>query len=454
MEALKNSFMEDKKLYKRSLQIAWPSVLESFFISLAGMIDTIMVSSLGPFAISAVGLTVQPKFIALIAFFAINTGISALVARRRGENDRKKANEVFVTAFTVAMILNIIITSVFFIWAEPIMKIAGSNSETHQSAVDYFRIIIGGQIFNIIAMSINAAQRGSGNTKIAFVTNLISSIINMIFNYLLIGGNFGFPALGIKGAAYATVLGTIVASILSIRSIFANDSLINIRYIIKNSIKPKIEQLKSIFNLSSTIFAENLAMRVGFIATSISAANLGTNTFAAHNAAMQFLSLSFSFGDGMQVAAVALTGRSLGEGNKEKAFKYAHVCQRIGFAMSVMLSLFYFVFGEFLMSRFFDDISIINTGMMLLDFISVILIMQVSQIIYGGALRSGGDVKYTLVASIMAVTFVRTGVTLFTVYVLKLGILGIWIGILSDQILRFLLLRNRFKKGYWTEIKI
>lgn len=94
-------------------------------------------------------------------------------------------------------------------------------------------------------------------------------------------------------------------------------------------------------------------------------------------------------------------------------------------------------------------------GTLLLDFITIILILQVSQIIYGGALRAGGDVKYTLKASILAVTIVRTSkVTLISVHVFNLGIIGIWLGILADQIVRFVLLRHRFKQGKWTRIKI
>lgn len=448
------SIKKDKKIYKRALQIAWPSVLESFFISIAGMIDTIMVSRLGPYAVAAVGLTVQPKFLALIAFFAVNTSISALVARRKGANDRKGANQVFVTAFTLAMVLNLLITIVFLFANSWIIDIAGSQADTHDVAVKYFRIIIGGQIFNVIPMAINAAQRGSGNTKIAFTTNLISSLVNITFNFLLIEGRFGFPELGVQGAAIATVLGTVVATVLSVFSLFKKESLVQVSYIVKNKIKPKMDALKSIFNLGSTIFVENLAMRIGFVATSVIAANLGTDSFAAYNVAMQFLSLSFAFGDGMQVAAVALTGRALGSGDKDMAYKYAHVSQRIGLTMSIILSLIYISLSRVMFGFFFTEEHIIEMGQILMLFIAFILILQVSQIIYGGCLRAGGDVKYTLMASIIAVSIVRTLVTIATVYLFDMGIIGIWLGILADQIVRYVLLRNRFKTGIWTTIKI
>ena len=446
--------MKDKLYYKRALQMAWPSVLESFFLAFAALIDTMMVATLGSYAVASVGLTNQPKFIAYAIFFAINTAVSALVARRRGQNDRKGANIVLITAISISAILCILITFVTIYFSNDLMLFAGSNFETHDPAKKYFDIIIAGMIFNIIAMCINAAQRGTGNTKIAFTTNLTSSIINVIFNFLLINGNLGFPKLGIQGAAYATVLGSVIACLMSISSIFKIISFVNIKYIIKHKIKPKIEAAKSIFSLSISLFLENIFMRIGFLTTAITAAKLGTAAFAAHNAAMGLLSVSFSFGDGMQVAAVALSGNALGKEDKKLAFKYGHICQRIGLAMSIILSIILFIFSREIMMSFFKEEHIIEMGIMTIRFLMIILLLQISQIIYGGCLRAGGDVKYTLISSIISVTIIRTGATILFTSVLGLGLMGIWIGIACDQLSRFILLRHRFKQGKWVDIKI
>lgn len=451
------NFSKDKQFYKRAIMIAWPSVLESFFIALASMIDTIMVSALGSYAISAVGLTNQPKFIALTVFIAINTAISALIARRRGQKDKKGANEVFVTAFVISILLCVFITAIFLIYIEDIIHLAGSNVDTHDAAVSYLKVIVGGQIFNVIAMTINAAQRGSGNTKIAFTTNLVSSVVNIIFNFLLINGNLGFPALGVTGAAIATVAGTVVASIMSFISLYNGNSMIQVKYIYKHKIKPKMDSLKSIFNLSYTIFLESIMMRIGFLATALTAANLGTDVFAAHNAALNYLNIAFSFADGMQVAAIALSGRALGAEKKDIAIKYVHVCQRIGFMISIIISGVLFIFGEDLMQLFFNPATqahLIEYGIHMTKYIMIIVLLQISQIIYGGALRSGGDVKFALYSTIISVSIVRTAATLILVNVFNMGLDGIWIGILVDQLLRYILLRYRFKTGLWTEIKI
>ena len=448
--------MQNNKLQilKETISTAWPAVLESFFISLAGMIDTMMVSALGTYAVSAVGLTTQPKFITLCFFFAINVAVSALVARRRGQKDQKNANEVLVTALVISIILCVVLSFLTVAFADPIIRFSGSASDTHNSAVTYFRIIQAGMIFNIISMVINAAQRGSGNTKIAMTTNVASSIVNIVFNYLLIGGNFGFPKWGLAGAAIATVLGTVVAAIMSIRSLFKKDSYVSIPYIIANKIRPVSTTVSSITSLSSNMLAENIAMRVGFLVTAMLAARLGTDAFAAHNVGMNFLSLGFSFGDGMQVAAVALIGRALGEKNPEKAKAYGNTAQAVGFGISLILAVILFFFGRNLFSLFFTQEDILADGVMLSRFIMIIVLFQISQVIFGGCLRGAGDVKYTLVASLISVTLIRSIVTYLLVVIWPLGLAGIWIGVLSDQLSRFLFLGIRFKKGKWVEYQI
>ena len=198
-----------KQGYQIAFQMAWPAVMESFFIALAGMVDSLMVSSIGAYAVAAVGLTTQPKFIGLCIFIAMNVSVSALVARRRGEKDRIGANQVLLMALIFTVVVGILISIAAVVFAEPIIRFCGANEDTQESAVLYFRIIMGGMIFNIISMAINASQRGAGNTKIAMRTNVTSNVVNMIGNYLLIQGHLGFPAMGIAGAALATVFGTI-----------------------------------------------------------------------------------------------------------------------------------------------------------------------------------------------------------------------------------------------------
>ena len=413
-----------------------------------------MVSALGTYAVSAVGLTVQPKFIALALFIAVSVAVSALVARRRGQQKQEEANRILATSIVFSIGACVVVTALFLIFMDPIIRFCGSNPDTHEGAIAYFRIIQGGMIFNVLSIVINAAQRGSGNTRIAMTTNVTSSIVNIIFNYLLIQGNFGFPALGLQGAAIATVLGTVVACIMSFCSLFHPGTFVSIPYIFKYHILPKVSVMWEVLRFSSNLLMENLAMRIGFMYTALIAARLGTDAFAAHNVAMNFLGVTFAFGDGMQVTAVALIGRSLGEKNPEKAKQYGSICQKFGLVISLCISIILLVGGKSMFSLFFTDPKVQEIGVMLCRYLVVIDIFQISQIIFAGCLRGAGDVKFTALVSLISVAIIRTAVTWFLTSIIPLELTGIWLGILADQVSRFILLSNRFRKGDWTSFQI
>ena len=443
-----------KENIKITIDMAWPAIIESFFVAFAGLVDSLMVSSLGSYAVAAVGLTTQPKFVGLCLFFALNVAISALVARRKGEGKQDAANRILYTAVIFIVIAAVVLSTLLVLFASPIIALCGSTPETHEGAVLYFRIIMGGMIFNCIQMGINSAQRGAGNTKITMRTNITSNTINIIANYLLIGGKFGFPAWGIKGAALATVLGTVVACIMSIMSILKPEGFISIPYIIKNKIKPAFSTFINLVKVGYSVFFEQLLMRIGFMLTAVMAAKQGTDAMAAHQVGMNIMGLSFSFGDGLQATAVALIGRSLGAGDKELAKEYGRICKMLGAIISVCLAVIYFVGARPLYGLFFEEEHIISIGVGIMRVIIFVVVFQISQVIYMGCLRGAGDTAYTAMASTISVTVIRTGVSFLCGYTLGLGIVGIWLGVLGDQVSRFIFASVRFKQGKWTEIKI
>ncbi len=447
-------FAYDKSIIKDSINMAWPAIVESFFVAFAGLVDSFMVSSLGKNAVAAVGLTTQPKFVGMSMFMATGVALSALVARRRGQDKKDDANNILITALCFIVVAAIALSVLLVALASPIIDLCGSSAETHDMAVTYFGIIMGGMIFNCIQIGINSAQRGAGNTRITMRTNVTSNVINIIFNYLLIGGHLGFPALGIAGAALATVLGTVVSCIMSICSLFNRQGFISIPYIFANRIKPSLEALLSLIKVGYSVFFEQILMRIGFMLTAIMAADMGTDAMAAHQVGMNIMGLSFSFGDGLQSAAVALIGRSLGQGKPELAKEYGRTCKMLGGCISVGLAVLYFLGARWLYSMFFREEEIVAIGVTIMYVIIFTVIFQIRQVIYMGCLRGAGDTLYTALSSTVSVTVIRTAVSFLGGYTLGLGITGIWLGVLGDQISRFLFASIRFKQGKWTEIKI
>ena len=440
------------EIIRDAVNVAWPSVLESFFVCLAGMVDTIMVGSLGSFAIAAVGLTTQPKFLGLAVFLSMNVAVSALVARRKGAGDRESANRIVRMALLITIGLTIIISSVFVAFASPIIKMVGSQADTHEYAVEYLQIIMGGLGFSTISLMLNAAQRGAGNTRIAMLTNVISNTVNVIFNYLLIGGNFGFPALGVRGAALATVIGTVCACTLSIASVLRKDGFINLRSV-KGWIADRMS-VRSLLNVGSSAFVEQICLRIGFLLFSMTVAHLGTTQMAAHQIGMNLMSMSFSFGDGLSVASVTLIGQSLGRKRPDMAKIYGNVCQKIGLLCACLVATIYFLFGKQIFTLFSQEAVILEYGGQIMRILSVILFFQIEQVVLFGCLRGAGDTKFTALVSLISVTFIRPGMSWLLCYPLGIGLIGAWLGTFCDQVLRFILTFLRFRKGEGTKIRL
>lgn len=400
-------------LFKTTINMAWPSMVESFLVALVGFIDTIMVSTLGSYAIAAVGLTQQPKFIGLALFMSMSTAISALVARRRGEQNRESAVRILKTCILVAVILTAIISVTFTAFADPIIRFAGSADDTHEAAVEYFQIIMGGIGFTTVMMIVNAAQRG---------------------------------------AALATVIGSVLGCAMSLHSMFAKSSFVYIRGV-KGFFTSKFD-VRSLLNVGSSAFVEQIFLRIGFLLFAITVANLGTTAYAAHQIGMNMMSLTFSLGDGLSVASVALIGRSLGEERRDLAKLYASMCQRIGLFCAFVMSMVFLFFGRNLYGLFSSEQEILDMGVMIMRMLCVIIYLQITQVIFFGCLRGAGDTKYTAFASMISVAIIRPGLSWLLCYPLGLGLLGVWLGLFGDQFMRFCLGYFRMKQGKWLKIKI
>ena len=443
---------ETKQVYKNAIDMAWPSAIESVLVGLVSAIDTMMVGSLGAGAIAAVGITNQPKFILLAIIFSLNVGVTAIVARRRGAKDRKGANRCLRQALVISVSLAFILSIIGFAFARPMLLFAGAQADVIDYAVTYFRIIAIGNFFTSVSLTINAAQRGSGNTKISMRTNIVANIVNVTFNYLLINGHLGFPRLGVTGAAIATMLGNIVAFSMSVRSITKADGFLHVK--LRSNWKLDKETIKGLAGISSSSFIEQICMRVGFLVTTMLVASLGTIAFATHQICMNMVNLSFTFGDGLGVGSSALVGQNLGAKRPDMATIYSKTIQRIALTIGAVLFLI-FIFGRhFLVDLFTDEAPIIQIGGQILIIVAMMSPLQTVSVVIGGTLRGAGDTKFVAYSSLISIGIVRPLTTWLFCYPLGFGIIGAWFSFMTDQCLRLVINSWRFKTGKWTKIRI
>ena len=440
------------ELYRKFLKVAWPSAIESCLICLVGVIDTVMVSKLGEEAIAAVGITNQPKFIVLAVIFSLNVGVTAVVARRKGEEDRVSANRTLRIAILVSLTAVLLTGSVAYIYAEPLLIFCGAEDIYLADAVTYFRILCIGLVFTALNITINAAHRGSGFTKISMRTNVIANLVNVLFNYLLINGIWFFPRLEIRGAAIATALGGFVSCVISFCTLFSKKYYLNFfQKVGKFSIR---ETLTPVFKVSSSAFVEQVFMRIGFLLYAIMVAKLGTLQYATHLACMNISTLSFSFGDGFAVAASALVGQNLGAGRPDLSKLYGKTGQRIAFIASTILFILFIVLRYPIIQLFSDEPEVIMLGANVLLLLAASTHFQTSQIVLNGCLRGAGDTRFVAIASLISIAIVRPALTWILCFPVGLGLYGAWLSLFFDHAFRFVSAFIRFNNNKWVKIKL
>ena len=442
----------EKELYGRFLRLAGPSVIEAVLVALVGIVDTIMVSTLGDLAIDAVGITTQPKFVILCFIFALSTGTTAVVARRRGQKDREGANAVLRNIFVIGLGLILLLTWLGRVYAEPFLRFAGAHDSYIEDAVVYFRIICVSLVFQGLNILINAAQKGSGNTKISMTTNLIGNLVNILFNWLLINGIGPFPRLEVRGAAIATLIGAVCACLISVVRLLFRKHYLNI--FVNAGWRLSFPVLKPVLKVSSSALAEQLIMRFGFFTFNMIVAKLDPLSYATHIICMNMMSLSFCFGDGFQVAATALAGQSLGAKRPDLAYMYCGIGRRVVAIVATMLSIFFITMRHPLMRLYTDTPEIIEMGGVCLLILSVVTYMQTAQVICTGCLRGAGDTRYTAIISLIAIGIIRPLGGYLLTYAAGWGLYGAWLGILIDQSMRMILSSARVRRGKWLEIQL
>lgn len=442
------------QIYRNFFKVGWPSALEAVLVSLVGMVDTVMVSGLGEEAIDAVGITNQPKFILLAAIMSLNVGVTAVVARRKGQEKQKSANRCLMQCMLVSGAIAILMSVLGFIFAPQIISVMGANEDYFNDAVLYFRILMCSIPFTGLNLTINAAQRGVGKTKISMVTNLIANLVNLVFNYLLINGIGIFPKLGVAGAAIATGLGALTACIIAFFTLLRPGGYLTILHTKLKDWKFDSATMRTVANISSSALVEQAFMRIGFLVYNMMVARLGTLDYATHLICMNILNLSFSFGDGFGVAASSLVGQSLGAKRPDLAKIYGKTGQRIACSISFLLCVIFLVFRYQFMGWFTNDPGVISLGGIIMCLVSGITFAQTSQVVISGCLRGAGDTRFVALVSMISITFVRPFLTWLLCFPMGYGLIGAWVGVAIDQVIRLVMNYWRFNQGKWKYIQI
>lgn len=440
------------KILANLLRISVPAALETFLISVVGLADTVMVGGVGTNALAAVSIAQQPVYISLAASVGFSAGVTAIVARRRGEKNQPEAQKVLRQAIILGLITSLIFAVLTISLARPFLILTGANEDTLDLSATYLQIVTTALVFNYLRIIICSALRAVGDVGTTLLTNMIANTVNIAFNYCLINGHFGFPALGVAGAAIATVIGNTVAFLISVFIIRYKKSFVRIK--LRDDWRFDKECAKGIVTVSSSAFIEQIFMRIGFFMIAMIVNRLGTHLVAVNAIIAGIVSLSFSITDGFSIGVASLVGRSLGEKNEPLAFAYGRLSQILSFLIGLIMISLILTFRYQLSMLFSDDETVINDATNILRIAVFVVVPQSAQWVTTGILRGAGDIHYTARSAMLSIMIIRPVCSYLLCYPIGLGLLGSWIGMFIDQTTRFALNDFRFENLKWAEMKV
>lgn len=439
----------NKGKLKIILALALPAVIENFFQTILGFVDTYFVSKIGLVEVSAVGVTNSIVAIYFALFMAIGVAANVRISNFLGAKQPEKARHIAQQSILLAILFGITTGLITLFFAEPLLKLMGIETNVLEAGKTYFKIVAIPSVFMSLMFVLSAVLRGAGDTGAPMKVSIFINIVHAILDYILIFGFWLIPEMGIAGAATATVLARVIGS-LALLYYLKRSPTLSFR---KDFWKPDKQHLWELTTLGGPAAGERLVMRLGQIVYFGFVVTLGTNAFAAHQIAGNVEVFSYMIGYGFATAATILVGQQIGAGNIDEAKQYAKLSTWIAVGSMAILGLFLFILGSWAGSFFTDDQEVIkNIGTALKisgifqPFLAVLLVLT-------GAFQGANNTKFPMYLTAVGMWAVRTLLVYVLGIQLEWGLLGVWLAIGIDIAVRAVVLIVQFARGKWIAVK-
>ncbi len=443
---------------KDVIKLTVPVILEQTFVVLMGVINTIMAGHLGKEAVSAVGMVDSVNNIFIAFFSALAVGGTVVVAQYAGRGSLGSANEAARHTLYAGFVLSLFITVVLFIFRHSVVSLlfGGAESTVIGYSMVYLQITL--PTYPLIAITAIACGvlRGAGDTRTPMKVTIIMNFLNVILSYFLIYGlhirtahlSISIPAYGIKGAALGIAAARTIGTALILFTLFKGSKLIKLT--IDRHFKLDISMLKAIFGVGIPASVESLLFNGGKLITQIFVVGMGTASIAANYIGGSLFGLINIPGTAISIAATTLVGQHMGRQEKEEAKgMIVYLTKAAGICLFVMCAAI-FPFSNFLPSLYTDNGDVIRiTGDLLKTAVASMPLFWVVSFIIPAGLKGAGDAKFTMYVSVFSMWAFRITLGYILGVPLKLGVIGVWLGMYIDWMVRGIFFYMRLRRGKW-----
>ena len=435
------------ELRRNILGMVWPVAMENVLQMLIGFVNTAMVGRLGAATILAVGLSGRVGMFVWIILGAVGTGATVLIARAVGAGDQERVRRVAQQALLIATVLALLIATVAYVFAPSLLAMFKATPDSMPIGVDYLRILAFSMPFQALYLVMSAILRGTGNTRVPMQIAFVINLINAALNSVLIFGRLGFPEMGFRGPAIASIIGQATGAGIAAWYLYSARSGVGLHF--RERVSIDIPMVRRLLKIGIPSSAEMFFWQIAAILIFRLINDFGTVAGAAHQLGLQAEGISYMPSAGFGIAATALVGRSLGARDVRLAERYIRQIVRWGVALSVCATAVLVLLPQQLMGILTNDRAVIVLGAQYLMLMGFSQIPQQVSMTVGGSLRGAGDTVTAMVAAGVGIWGFRIPFAFLLSRTFGLGIHGVWWAINIDQWVRVAIVGWRYFQGKW-----
>ncbi len=441
--------MDERKrsLRKEIVRLALPIALQQFMTALVGACDAIMLGKLSQDAMSAVSLATQVTFVFNLFMFAFMAGENMFVAQYYGKGDYTGISQVFSLVTKICGCIAVVFLAGTLFFPEQLMRILTNEETLIVLGSEYLRVIGISYVFSGIAQIFLAIMKNCGAVNMSTLINGVMVILNIALNAVFIFGLSGFPKMGIKGAALATVLATVVQFMWSVGYV-----LCRIRAV-KFSLRSCEKKLFGRFwQKTVPLLINNLAWGIGFSMYSVIMGHLGTDAVAANGIANISKNLVVCFCLGLGNAGSIIVGNRLGADRLQEAKEVGETLTKTAIIAGIVSGLVLIALSPFITKMV--DLTPTARGYlqkMLLISSYYIAGKSVNCMTIGGIFAAGGDSKFGMLCDSVTLWCIIVPLGCICAFILKLPVMVVYFVLNLDEIIKLPVVYKHYKKYKWIK---
>ena len=439
-------------------KIAWPTLLANIIAGMQGIVDHVLVGNLRGFeANAAIGVSWQIFIVVIVFISSLFTGMSVLVSRFAGAGDSATVDRVVYQAFLTAIGLSLgILAPVGYVVSPWLLDLVNATPAVQAEALPYLRILFGFSSGMMIFFMLTGALRSAGDARTPMFLGIAMTVLNLVFNIVLIRGAGPIPSFGTRGSAMGTcITGGLVAA-YALWRLWTGGWVVSFPR--GAGLGPDWSIIRELFRFGLPTGIQGIAMNIGGVLMLSFIGSLAQSAAAQAAFAVSYTEL-FSLitwtSVGLMGAAAAVAGQNLGAGHPDRADQAVRIAARYGLTVAAFVGLFFLFFPRQLLAVFgMHDPVVVDIGTQLLRVLSLSGLFVTVALAFTGGLQGTGDTKSPLYISTISQIFVPLGICFVIRQTGTLDPIDIWLAILAGHTTRCVLSVLRFRQGQWRSITV